>query len=577
MQLKVPNFEHTEYPVHIPPLRDGQEQNPAQNPAKVLIAGGGPVGLAMALALAKQNIPSVIVEMDRTVCAGSRAICLSRRSLEILERLGVLQAFADKGLPWTSGRSFYHRELVLQFSMMHDGDQRLAPMTNLQQYYIEAFLLDEALRQSDLIDIRWGTRLDDLHQDTTGVDIQLLADNTPYRTRTEYVIACDGARSNVRQALGLRMNGTAYEGRYVIVDIEIDLDLPTERLAWFDPPSNPGRTMLMHKQPDNLWRLDYQLHPDEDADEMIRPERVVPVVQAHLEMMEIKQPYRLIWTSTYKASALSLDSYRHGRVLFAGDAAHLVPIFGVRGLNSGFDDVFNLGWKMAAVMSGRAGDALLDSYSEERRHAWEVNVENAMKSTAFMAPPSNGYQIMREAVLSLAARHPALSTLINPRQSSAIHYDASRLNTTMDERAFRGGPAPGSPLPECPLGINNKTRYITELLPDGFAAVIYTEMGTLPASIMNELREVAHEGRPLSLLVVTPNVEGSAPIPPDIHGQTAIDAEKRFVALFDAAPSAIYLIRPDGHVCARWRSLGPGALIGALRTALAVPDAEEVR
>jgi 3-(3-hydroxy-phenyl)propionate hydroxylase len=391
------------------------------------------------------------------------------------------------------------------------------------------------------------------------------------------VIACDGARSNVRQALGLRMNGTAYEGRYVIVDIEIDLDLPTERLAWFDPPSNPGRTMLMHKQPDNLWRLDYQLHPDEDADEMIRSERVVPVVQAHLDMLGIKQPYRLIWISTYKASALSLDSYRHGRVLFAGDAAHLVPIFGVRGLNSGFDDVFNLGWKLAAVMRGQAGDELLDSYSRERRHAWEVNVENAMKSTAFMAPPSSGYQIMREAVLSLAARHPSLSTLINPRQSTSIHYDASRLNTAADESDFRGGPAPGSPLPECPLGINNKTRHLTELLPDGFTVVIYSEMGTLPSGAMDELRSVADEGWPLSLLVVTPNAEGSVPVPPQLNAQTAVDAGKRFLALFDAAPSAIYLVRPDGHVCARWRTLDPGALSGALKTALAVHDAEKVR
>jgi len=183
---------------------------------------------------------------------------------------------------------------------------------------------------------------------------------------------------------------------------------------------------------------------------------------------------------------------------------------------------------------------------------------------------------MREAVLSLAARHPMLSTLINPRQSSAIHYDASRLNTTTDESAFRGGPAPGSPLPECPLGIKSKTRHITGLLPDGFAAVIYTELGTLPASIMDELREIAHEGWPLSLLVVT-NAEGSVFLPPQVNAQIAVDAGKRFVALFDAAPSAIYLIRPDGHVCARWRTLGPGSLIGALRTALAVQDAEEVR
>jgi 3-(3-hydroxy-phenyl)propionate hydroxylase len=564
MQLKVPNFEYAEHPIRIPPLQDGYEQDPA----RVLIAGGGPVGLAMAIALARQGIRSVVIEMDRTVCVGSRAICLSRRTLEILERLGVLDAFREKGLPWTSGRSFYHRELVLKFAMMHDGDQRLAPMTNLQQYYIEAFLLDEALRHPDLIEIRWGTRLDNVRPDASGVDVQLTADDTPYRIRPDHVIACDGARSNVRQALGLRMNGTAYEGRYVIIDIELDIDLPTERLAWFDPPSNPGRTMLMHKQPDNVWRLDYQLHADEDADEMIRPERVTPVAQAHLDMMGIDKPWRLIWTSSYKASALSLDSYRHGRVLFAGDAAHLVPIFGVRGLNSGFDDVFNLAWKLAAVMDGRAGDALLDSYSEERRHAWEVNVHNAMKSTAFMAPPSDGYKIMREAVLSLAAKHPAMSSLINPRQSSAIHYDASRLNTTTaDENGFRAGPAPGSPLPECPVVANDKPRHITELLAEGFVLLVYTEAPALPSTIMDEVHSAARESMPLSLLVVTPAGISSAA---EIKHHAAVDAQGRFRTLFDAAPSAIYLVRPDGHVCARWRTLREGDLTGALRAALAL-------
>src|ERR1700761_6625094 len=129
-QLAVPNFNYAEHAVRVPPLRNGVEENPA----KVLIAGGGPVGLAMALALAKQGVASVVIEADQTVCVGSRAICLSRRSLEILDQLGVLGSFAQKGLPWTSGRSFHHRELVLEFAMMHDGDQRLAPMTNLQQY-----------------------------------------------------------------------------------------------------------------------------------------------------------------------------------------------------------------------------------------------------------------------------------------------------------------------------------------------------------------------------------------------------------------------------------------------------------
>jgi 3-(3-hydroxy-phenyl)propionate hydroxylase len=572
MNPHVPNFEHREHPVRIPALRGDCDETGA----KVLIAGGGPVGLAMALALAKYQIPSLVIEMDRTVCVGSRAICLSRRSLEILDRLGALGAFAEKGLPWTSGRSFHRNELVLQFSMMHDGDQRLAPMTNLQQYYIEAFLLDEVMRHPDLIEMRWGTRVEAVRPGPAGVEVELVAGDVRYRTQPEFVIACDGARSAVRQALNLRMNGTAYEGRYVIVDIELDIDLPTERLAWFDPPSNPGRTMLMHKQPDQLWRLDYQLHAHENAEDMIRPERVTPVVEAHLRMMGIERPWRLIWISTYKASALSLDSYRHGRVLFAGDAAHLVPIFGVRGLNSGFEDVFNLGWKLAAVVQGRAESALLDSYSEERRQAWEFNVHSAMKSTAFMAPPSRGYEVMRDAVLSLAAKHPALAHLINPRQSSAVHYEATSLNSAAaGEAGFRAGPSPGTALPECPVRVNGGRRFITELLPEGFALLAYLEAGQLSPDAIDELRSASQAGWPVSLRSVSPpSIE--AELRSEINHQHIVDAEDRFRELFDAAPAAFYLVRPDGHVCARWRALRRGDLRAALQTATAVRQPEIV-
>jgi 3-(3-hydroxy-phenyl)propionate hydroxylase len=533
----------------------------------------------MALALARHAVASVVVEADRGVCVGSRAICLSRRTLEILDRLGVLEPFNEKGLPWTSGRSFYRRDQVLQFRMPHDDDQRLAPMTNLQQYYIEQFLLNEALRHQGLIEIRWGTRIMDVLPDATGVEVELEAEDIRYRTRAEYVIACDGARSRVRQALGLQLSGMAYEGRYVIVDIELHIDLPTERLAWFDPPSNPGRTMLMHKQPDHVWRLDYQLHAHENAEAMIQPDKVIPVVQAHLRMLGIDKPWRLIWISTYKAAALSLDSYRVGRVLFAGDAAHLVPIFGVRGLNSGFDDVFNLGWKLAAVLDGRAREALLDSYSEERRRAWEINVAQAMKSTAFMAPPSHGYEIMREAVLSLAARYPALSTLINPRQSSAIGYEDSRLNTvTRDESNFSRGPHAGMPLPECPLLIDGVRRYLTELLSDRFVVLVFAPSEALPSELTEEVRAAADQGWVLSVVLVSDgSAEISAPLPPSVARLRATDAWGRFRALFDPEPSAIYLVRPDGHVCARWRTLRHQDLSDALNRARGGGHSERVQ
>lgn len=567
MAGEIPNFAYRVHPAHMPALASGRES--ARHP--VMIAGGGPVGLALSLALARHGVASVVIEADDTVCKGSRAICLSRRSLEILDRLGALEGFVAKGLGWTTGRSFYRESEVLRFDMPHRPDDRFLPMTNIPQYWIEQFLVEEIERHPDLIEIRWATRVTQMAADDAGVRVELTTGDTTYNAGADWLIACDGARSKVRQDLGLRLNGTAYEGRYVIVDVEVDLGWPTERLAWFDPPSNPGRTMLMHRQPDNVWRLDYQLHDDEDAEAMIAPERVLPVVEAHFRMLKIDQPWRLVWSSTYKASALSLDDYVHGRVIFAGDAAHLVPIFGVRGLNSGFEDVFNLAWKLAAVIGGRAAPRLLASYSAERREAWRTNVSHAMKSTEFMAPPSRGFELMRDAVLALAERHAGLRTLINPRQSSMLPYAQSELNLAgPDEHLFAGGLRPGVPVPDFPVASGDGRTFLSQCLEDRFTVLAFPGAGMTARDAETAVQAAASltDGA-LALRIVVPDAGDAV-----AAGAAAlVDADNRMRNAFDADPSAVYLVRPDGYVCCRWRRASGSDLAAALIRMLGKPQA----
>ena len=556
-------FAAQRQPARLPDLRAGAD--PQRHP--VAIVGGGIAGLASALGLASHGIRSVVLEADDSVCVGSRAICISRRSLEIIARFGALEAFLAKGLPWTGGRSYYGNAEVLHFRMPHDENQRLPPMLNIQQFYVEQFLLDAAHR-SGLVDVRWQSRVEQIDLQEEGATLQVETPLGGYALSADWLLGCDGARSAVRTASGLKFQGTTYEGRYVIVDIALKSERPTERLAWFDPPSNPGSTILMHRQPDDVWRIDYQLRDDEDPDEAVRPESVIPRVENHLKMIGERDDWAPIWISLYKANALTLDTYRKGRVLLAGDAAHLVPIFGVRGANSTFEDADNLSWKLALVVKGAAGEALLDSYSAERVAAARENLRQGMKSTEFMSPPSFGFDLMRTAVLGLAIKHPFVRPLINPRQTSPVSYIDSPLSHPSGiTDAFIAGPEVGAVLQECPAMLfeHGATReiHLTELLSEGFTALCFTEEGTLPATLETEpAHSLRTEGIPFSLAIVS----RQRPIPHP--GKVTWDHTGKLFPMYGARAGTGYLIRPDGHVLARWQTFSPTAARAAIKHAL---------
>ena len=255
------------------------------------------------------------------------------------------------------------------------------------------------------------------------------------------MLAADGARSPIRSMLGLRLKGDNYEGRYVIADIRMDHDFPTERRAFFDPAGNPGGTVLIHKQPENIWRVDYQLREGESEEDALREENLRARVGAILADIGHTKPWELEWWSVYSANTLCLDDYRHGRVFFIGDSAHIVPIFGVRGLNNGLADSDNIAWKLARVLQDGADERLLDSYSPERRGATLDVFANATKSTRFMTPPTRGWRLAREAALSLALKHEFPRALANPRQMQPYTYSQSPLTPYASRDAeFAAGP-----------------------------------------------------------------------------------------------------------------------------------------
>ncbi|MDF1727566.1 MAG: FAD-dependent monooxygenase, partial [Sulfitobacter sp.] len=451
-----------DYPYFEPPADRSQK-----GPAPVAIVGAGPVGMTAALALARAGVASVLFDAKDSFNDGSRAICVARQSFYILERLGAVAPFLEKSLGWTTGRSFYRGSQILEFEMPDSPREKYRPMYNIQQQYIEQYLWEAILREP-LIETRWQSAVTGVEDNPDGLRLSVCDPQGDYDFEAHWVLAADGARSKLRSLRGLRLKGENYEGRYVIADVQMDHDYPTIRRALFDPDCRRGGTVLVHKQPDNIWRIDYQLRDGESADEAIAEENVRTSVQSVLDDLGHTGDWELEWWSVYSANTLALDDYRDGRLFFVGDSAHIVPIFGVRGLNNGLADAQNIAWKLARVVQGQAGEALLDSYSPERRGATLEVFANATKSARFMTPPTSGWQLMRDAALNLSLTHPFAGELANPRQMTPYTYADSPI-VLADDEGFDGGPVPGAPLPEVRLG----DHFLSDLLGPGFSLVTF--------------------------------------------------------------------------------------------------------
>ncbi|UUC91366.1 FAD-dependent monooxygenase [Comamonas sp. C11] len=549
-----------QYQVHQPWLAS---RNPGEQNHPVVIVGTGPVGLTTALEIARHGQRCVVLESELQVSEGSRAIVFTRRSMEILQQVGVAQRVTETGLPWCYGNSIYRGQRVFRMENARADDDRFFPMINLQQQYLEEYLVD-AVQANPLIELRWGNRVNKVEQKGEQVLVEVDTPEGSYELRADWLVACDGARSGIRTAMNLLMEGASYEGRFVIADIRIDLPLPTERLAFFDPSWNPGNTILMHREPHGIWRVDYQLPAGEDPEDALRPESLKARIDAQLEMIGFGgTPWEMDWSSVYSARALTLPDYVHGRVIFAGDAAHMLPIFGVRGANTGFQDAQGLGWRLALVAKGAASAALLQSYSSERVGAAREIVEEAGKSTRFMAPPSRGFRLLRDAVLSLSLSQPFVGPLYHWRTSRPHEYGNSPLNSMGDDNLlFKAGPAHGAP----PLNVRfAPDSYLLDHLGGGFDLLYFTSGKAIAA----ELQAVVAGVRARSIAVRLIAVSGHAASAIEGADLVLDDSEGRCRARYGVmADGAAYLLRPDQHVCARWMALDANRLQAAFKAAL---------
>jgi 3-(3-hydroxy-phenyl)propionate hydroxylase len=424
----------------------------------VVIVGAGPVGMTAALDCRLHGLPVVVLDDDDTVSVGSRGLCYAKRALEVLDRVGVGDPVVEKGVGWNVGRTFFGEGEVFNFDLQPEADQKRPGMVNLQQYYLEQYQVERC--QEAGVEIRWKNKVIAVTPDGDKVSLQVQTPEGVYALETDWLIVCDGARSPIRTMLGLDIDGKVFMDRFLIADVVMKAQFPAERWFWFDPPFHRHQSVLLHREADDVWRIDFQLGWNADPEEEKKPEKVIPRIETMLRAAATDKgdgspspaipPFELEWVSVYTFQCRRMGRFNHGRVLFAGDAAHQVSPFGARGANSGIQDTDNLVWKLKLVMDGLAPAALLDTYSEERTYAADENLLNSTRSTDFITPKSNTSRTFRNAVLELAQKHTFARKLVNSgRLSVPAHYGTSSLNTP-DVDAFASVMAPGAPMDDAP-------------------------------------------------------------------------------------------------------------------------------
>lgn len=517
-----------------PPPASGTEHR------RVVVVGGGLVGLTLALDLSQRGIGVTLLDDDDTVSTGSRAICFAKRTLEIYGRLGLGPKMLAKGITWQRGRVFHRDQEAYSFDLLPEQGHEYPAFVNLQQYYAEQWLVEACMEAG--VDLRWRHTVTGVETRGDGATLHVTTPGGDYTLHADWLLACDGARSFVRESLGLPFLGQVFRDRFLIADVVIkgEVAFPTERWFWFDPPFHPGQSVLLHKQPDDVWRIDFQLGWDADPEAEKHPDRVIPRVRA---MLGPDLPFDLEWVSVYTFRCRRLERFRHGRVIFVGDSAHQVSPFGARGGNGGVQDADNLAWKLAAVLHGQAPDALLDSYDAERIAAAEENILNSTRSTDFITPKSPAAASYRDAVLDLARDHAFARGLVNSgRLSRPATLHESPLNGP-DEGT---GPAtPGAPAPDAPVARDGAPDWLLRHLTGDVRLLVFDAPSPPPVP-------------GLPTLFVSPEDAPGA-----LHDHAGLAA-----ARFGVPRGGAVLVRPDQHIAARFTRPDPAGIAAAMARCL---------
>jgi 3-(3-hydroxy-phenyl)propionate hydroxylase len=505
-------FQYQTYPFQKPPELQGD----LSKIHDIVIVGGGPVGLTLALALAKQGIEVVLLDDNNQVSVGSRAICFAKRTLEIFDKLGVAKPMLAKGVQWNVGRIFFRENEIDRFDLSPEKSSKYPAFINLQQYYIEQFLIEAVLKEPK-IEVRWLNKVVHLNQNQQRNELLIETPAGHYALKTNYLAACDGSKSTIRNLLNLQMEGERFEERFLIADFVMEADFPPERWFWFDPPFARGQSILLHKQPDNLWRLDFKL--GKNAPSAIAQDK--DFIRAKIKSVVGERPFELDWTSIYSFSSKMLNRFVQNRVIFVGDSAHVVSPFGARGANSGIEDADNLSWKLARILKNQANDALLETYNAERTAAAKQNIACTSQSTLFIAPPTAEGLAHRNEILEKAMVDTAFKKQINCGRLStpSIYGKYPNCEEGIWQNVFLES---GRCAKDCFM--DNRTAHLIEKLPYQFTLLTLKSLDS-------------ESFKSLEINVLEVNLVGNEDL----------------IAMYDLTEGAAYLIAPDQYILGRWK------------------------
>jgi 3-(3-hydroxy-phenyl)propionate hydroxylase len=511
-------YELPVYPFKLPPELSGN----AAGHYPIVIVGGGLAGLTLACDLGQRGVPVVLLDEDDTVGvrgASSRGICYAQKSLEIFKRLGIYERIAARGVQWSVGRTLAGADEVYNFDLRKNAAQSASeqpPFINIQQFYIEWFLVERILQLSS-VDIRWKSRVTHCAQTDQQVSLQIETPQGSYALTCDWLVDATGVHSAIRKGFGLNVNAAKGDDRWCISDVRFKHHPPIERWTWVEAPFNEDRAVWQHLMADDVWRLDYQMDPACDMEYVSRED----VVRERLQrQFGPDVAFEIVWVGPYSYRSQCLDNFRHGRVLFAGDCAHVMSPFGARGGNSAIQDADNLGWKLALVAQGKMPPRALDSYNQERREGARQNIEFTRRTSRYLSPENAAEKLFRDATIALARKYPFARAMVNTgRMSSANLYPQSLLHT---------GAGAGVHVQNVALQTGGKAADVVSLQAAHQYQTLLLVFGACTAHAPQYAQ--ALQGLPVAVVRV---------------GQDVMDAQGKLAAQFAGLTNGVAVLRPD--------------------------------